>query len=114
MIRRPPRSTRVRSSAASDVYKRQAGLLRRPLRPSRSGSAHLEQSGGALRGVAELVGHEGISAGFGERELDQGAVAGWHVDRLVHALGVGWIAVGLVVREECADDMERRRGVGTG
>src|SRR5665811_2625879 len=29
MIRRPPRSTRVRSSAASDVYKRQAygGLL---------------------------------------------------------------------------------------
>src|SRR5665811_2433709 len=27
MIRRPPRSTRVRSSAASDVYKRQ-GLLR--------------------------------------------------------------------------------------
>src|SRR5665811_2387076 len=25
MIRRPPRSTRVRSSAASDVYKRQAG-----------------------------------------------------------------------------------------
>ncbi|WP_460379511.1 hypothetical protein, partial [Staphylococcus aureus] len=24
MIRRPPRSTRVRSSAASDVYKRQA------------------------------------------------------------------------------------------
>src|SRR5665811_2479728 len=27
MIRRPPRSTRVRSSAASDVYKRQAFLL---------------------------------------------------------------------------------------
>src|SRR5665811_2422075 len=26
MIRRPPRSTRVRSSAASDVYKRQAFL----------------------------------------------------------------------------------------
>src|SRR5665811_479210 len=26
MIRRPPRSTRVRSSAASDVYKRQADL----------------------------------------------------------------------------------------
>ena len=27
MIRRPPRSTRVRSSAASDVYKRQVGIL---------------------------------------------------------------------------------------
>src|SRR5665254_10598 len=27
MIRRPPRSTRVRSSAASDVYKRQVPLL---------------------------------------------------------------------------------------
>ena len=27
MIRRPPRSTRVRSSAASDVYKRQAALI---------------------------------------------------------------------------------------
>src|SRR5665811_1797465 len=29
MIRRPPRSTRVRSSAASDVYKRQVGAARR-------------------------------------------------------------------------------------
>src|SRR5665811_2627203 len=29
MIRRPPRSTRVRSSAASDVYKRQLDDLRR-------------------------------------------------------------------------------------
>src|SRR5665811_1511769 len=28
MIRRPPRSTRVRSSAASDVYKRQAYAMR--------------------------------------------------------------------------------------
>src|SRR5665811_1212066 len=27
MIRRPPRSTRVRSSAASDVYKRQLNIL---------------------------------------------------------------------------------------
>src|SRR5665811_1086168 len=33
MIRRPPRSTRVRSSAASDVYKRQElGQVREPLR----------------------------------------------------------------------------------
>src|SRR5665811_2641265 len=30
MIRRPPRSTRVRSSAASDVYKRQAPADRAP------------------------------------------------------------------------------------
>src|SRR5665811_2503227 len=35
MIRRPPRSTRVRSSAASDVYKRQ-DLNLRHLRPKRS------------------------------------------------------------------------------
>ncbi|WP_460379537.1 hypothetical protein, partial [Staphylococcus aureus] len=27
MIRRPPRSTRVRSSAASDVYKRQPAII---------------------------------------------------------------------------------------
>src|SRR5665811_1082354 len=32
MIRRPPRSTRVRSSAASDVYKRQIPTRRRILR----------------------------------------------------------------------------------
>src|SRR5665254_2441 len=31
MIRRPPRSTRVRSSAASDVYKRQVHLLPAPV-----------------------------------------------------------------------------------
>ncbi|WP_460379559.1 hypothetical protein, partial [Staphylococcus aureus] len=30
MIRRPPRSTRVRSSAASDVYKRQPGYSTLP------------------------------------------------------------------------------------
>src|SRR5450756_2025467 len=37
MIRRPPRSTQSRSSAASDVYKRQASAPRRPL--SSSGSS---------------------------------------------------------------------------
>src|SRR5665811_835606 len=37
MIRRPPRSTRVRSSAASDVYKRQA----RGERIQRTSMAHL-------------------------------------------------------------------------
>src|SRR5665811_2559783 len=37
MIRRPPRSTRVRSSAASDVYKRQ--FLQRARRVRRYGAA---------------------------------------------------------------------------
>eukprot|EP00657_Telonema_sp_P-1_P000695 TRINITY_DN1135_c0_g1_i1.p1 TRINITY_DN1135_c0_g1~~TRINITY_DN1135_c0_g1_i1.p1 ORF type:complete len:101 (+),score=41.93 TRINITY_DN1135_c0_g1_i1:56-358(+) len=32
MIRRPPRSTQSRSSAASDVYKRQPGTLLIPIR----------------------------------------------------------------------------------
>src|SRR5665811_2198592 len=32
MIQRPPRSTRVRSSAASDVYKRQLEVLRRQVK----------------------------------------------------------------------------------
>src|SRR5665811_1011622 len=36
MIRRPPRSTRVRSSAASDVYKRQEGQRASPRRRRRS------------------------------------------------------------------------------
>src|SRR5665811_6593 len=36
MIRRPPRSTRVRSSAASDVYKRQVEAAGRP-RPTAPG-----------------------------------------------------------------------------
>src|SRR5665811_2390395 len=37
MRRRPPRSTRVRSSAASDVYKRQRGIPRPPSRTRRKG-----------------------------------------------------------------------------
>src|SRR5450756_2730698 len=37
MIRRPPRSTQSRSSAASDVYKRQ--VHRRPIGPERGGAA---------------------------------------------------------------------------
>src|SRR5665811_2388188 len=40
MIRRPPRSTRVRSSAASDVYKRQ--MLRDMLQPDRIAVARLQ------------------------------------------------------------------------
>src|SRR5450756_112605 len=34
MIRRPPRSTQSRSSAASDVYKRQHHSLNMPLQPA--------------------------------------------------------------------------------
>ena len=41
MIRRPPRSTRVRSSAASDVYKRQTEVIGRDMQflDSRAGSS---------------------------------------------------------------------------
>src|SRR5680860_1503971 len=37
MIRRPPRSTQSRSSAASDVYKRQAKILDQPVNPEALG-----------------------------------------------------------------------------
>src|SRR5450756_2509858 len=57
MIRRPPRSTQSRSSAASDVYKRQIGDVR--------GSGELgprpNQIGGAVG--AAIVDHEHIDAG---------------------------------------------------
>src|SRR5665254_19115 len=50
MIRLPPRATRVRSSAASDVYKRQVGLrLRDPgqsLRSARRSTARLRAEQG--------------------------------------------------------------------
>src|SRR5450756_1873353 len=38
MIRRPPRSTQSRSSAASDVYKRQGACISEPLRVHKIGS----------------------------------------------------------------------------
>src|SRR5665811_2608442 len=40
MIRRPPRSTRVRSSAASDVYKRQIELAVQDYRKSGRATPH--------------------------------------------------------------------------
>ena len=47
MIRRPPRSTLDRSSAASDVYKRQAGAM-----------AHQRQRGGGVVGAGVAVGDQ--------------------------------------------------------
>src|SRR5665811_1842235 len=48
MIRRPPRSTRVRSSAASDVYKRQLLAQRRDWRAKRGERATLQIESEAL------------------------------------------------------------------
>src|SRR5665811_44520 len=70
MIRRPPRSTRVRSSAASDVYKRQverrargrpaAGAGRRTLdHESREGPLGVAVPPGLARGVAGLMAIKG-------------------------------------------------------
>src|SRR5665811_2476296 len=73
MIRRPPRSTRVRSSAASDVYKRQffdhAKVDARPFLPEgdrdrdhdrghdRPGKeSSLLDCGGRVAGIADTVG----------------------------------------------------------
>src|SRR5665811_2300706 len=59
MIRRPPRSTRVRSSAASDVYKRQhvLGEIARPrcgfeMRSTTVGSASDSEPGGIVESPA--------------------------------------------------------------
>src|SRR5665811_771599 len=53
MIRRPPRSTRVRSSAASDVYKRQGQYLRLYVNGTEVGKSAqtglIKQSNGVLR-----------------------------------------------------------------
>src|SRR5665254_21977 len=61
MIRRPPRSTRVRSSAASDVYKRQVGLrLRDPgqsLRSARRSTARLRAEQGHTVGESRMSHH---------------------------------------------------------
>src|SRR5450756_380712 len=52
MIRRPPRSTQSRSSAASDVYKRQAGA--RPRGRPRGAQAPVAEGGPGLRGLRGL------------------------------------------------------------
>src|SRR5450756_1681892 len=59
MIRRPPRSTQSRSSAASDVYKRQAQHLRDLSHPVAPPPAHREVSGTSASTLAR-TGHGGL------------------------------------------------------
>src|SRR5665213_581177 len=63
MIRRPPRSTQSRSSAASDVYKRQLDTL----------SALLEPSTGVLAKTGRTVEHETINESAWRITLDGGS-----------------------------------------
>src|SRR5665811_550807 len=59
MIRRPPRSTRVRSSAASDVYKRQERRRRNERRMDAHGAEVREQPEAAAHGEERLLGADG-------------------------------------------------------
>src|SRR5450756_2165789 len=72
MIRRPPRSTQSRSSAASDVYKRQVydlvGRLRRrtgigfgPHLFRHTYATWLLRKGAGMESVKELLGHASIA-----------------------------------------------------
>src|SRR5659263_274550 len=65
MIRRPPRSTQSRSSAASDVYKRQLPALRRraALRPVPTLLWLRVPPGGLPRSSGRLPTHRGTAAG---------------------------------------------------
>src|SRR5665811_1809429 len=66
MIRRPPRSTRVRSSAASDVYKRQQldGLTARGVEfRRRSRDRALQEEAGSEAGI---IGSLGVNHGPAE------------------------------------------------
>src|SRR5450756_846823 len=73
MIRRPPRSTQSRSSAASDVYKRQGG--QRSL-----GGAHAqddEDAGGLVPGLAEDdQGRRRQAVGLGQEAIGTEVVGG--------------------------------------
>src|SRR5450756_166140 len=69
MIRRPPRSTQSRSSAASDVYKRQ--VIRSALE-RRSGSALPEAGGGSTSTALPERGHDRQRIGTRHRGLQSG------------------------------------------
>src|SRR5450756_3246450 len=76
MIRRPPRSTQSRSSAASDVYKRQVRAYLRPVCPLQAGvlaatggaTAMLDVSDGLLRDAARLARASGVVVRLDEPE----------------------------------------------
>src|SRR5674536_401418 len=76
MIRRPPRSTLSSSSAASDVYKRQA-----------SGRAHAAARPDAL-GFLQVDGHVRVYAGT--RDLPKTHIARMHLAS--HATAETWVA----------------------
>src|SRR5665811_2420201 len=100
MIRRPPRSTRVRSSAASDVYKRQLPhpvASQRGVRADRHTLTQLELGDG----LASL-GHDRLLAG------DRGQVAHSAVDELRVTRSLADTHVDcLLYTSDAADDLTR-------
>src|SRR5450756_3246392 len=92
MIRRPPRSTQSRSSAASDVYKRQVQRMRASVVVlgallARFGKAKVAMPGGCnicsrqidlhLRGLEQMGAKLGISHGYVEAEAPR--LSGAHI-----------------------------------
>src|SRR5680860_1906365 len=85
MIRRPPRSTQSRSSAASDVYKRQALLQ----------ALGVDEHDGTDRTGHQVVPHEQEAVLAGRPEEVEPQVAGQRDATEVHRDGGGRLAVGL-------------------
>ena len=119
MIRRPPRSTRVRSSAASDVYKRQAQrfgqivpILEQPCIEHLRDSADVaravaveEQSGG---GRIEIFGVSAVALTFEEFHCHE------RIEKIRHAAGMQFqFLTDLRPRQpalaECGEEIERDR-----
>src|SRR5680860_105854 len=90
MIRRPPRSTQSRSSAASDVYKRQSPYSEDPMMPAATATvdAGLQagRGGPVERGSVDAcvsvntgsplgAGGAGAPAAFGQRAVGSGTTA---------------------------------------